>query len=242
VLVTREFAARHGARPGGVVALNSPNGVRQFQVAAVTGTVMENTVIMVRDVYRALWNDPTVFLVHLVLEEGARPAVVEAALLARLGARHRLQVRSSAALVEYFASQARQAFGSLGVMEAMALLLVLVGIGDTLAASVVERTRELGTMRAIGLRRAGVFRVVALEGAAIGVLGLVAAAGVGLSLGTFWVEMQFPMILGWILDLHCPVGFALRAAGLTVVICLAGSLLPALRAARLRVQEALRAE
>jgi ABC-type lipoprotein release transport system permease subunit len=74
------------------------------------------------------------------------------------------------------------------------------------------------------------------------VLGLLLAGGLGLSLGMFWVDVQFPAILGWNLDLHVPVKSVVVTAVVTLLLCLAGSFLPALRAAHLAVPAALRNE
>lgn len=71
---------------------------------------------------------------------------------------------------------------------------------------------------------------------------LALALVVGLALGAFWVEVQFPAILGWRLDLHLPYAFALGAAALTLGLCLAGLVLPSWRAARVPVAAALRNE
>ena len=81
-----------------------------------------------------------------------------------------------------------------------------------------------------------------LEGMAIALLGVLVAAGTGIALGVFWVEVQFPAALGWKLDLHFPTFFALGAVALTILLCLAGAVLPSGRAARLSIPEALRYE
>ncbi|GIW42371.1 MAG: hypothetical protein KatS3mg076_2948 [Candidatus Binatia bacterium] len=151
-------------------------------------------------------------------------------------------MRTRGELVEYFAGQARQAFSLQYVLEVMVLVLVLVGIGDTLASGVVERTRELGMLRAVGMSRRQLFGMVTLEGLAIGSLGVVLAVVAGVGLGVFWVEEQFPRVMGWKLDLHVPWRVVGGIAVVTMALCLLGSLLPALRAARLSVPEALRNE
>jgi putative ABC transport system permease protein len=145
-------------------------------------------------------------------------------------------------ILDYWASQARKAFSVQYVMAAIAMLLVLIGVGDTLAASVVARTREIGMMRAVGMPRSSVVRIVVLEGFAIAVFGLLLAGAIGLALGVFWVEVQFPAFLGWGLRLHVPLGSVLLAVIATFVLCLAGALLPSLRAARMPVTVALRNE
>jgi ABC-type antimicrobial peptide transport system permease subunit len=76
----------------------------------------------------------------------------------------------------------------------------------------------------------------------MGILGLLLAVVAGLLLGSFWVEVQFPAILGWVLDMHFPWGFATAAAAVTLAMCLGAGVLPALRATRLPVVEALRNE
>jgi hypothetical protein len=127
------------------------------------------------------------------------------------------------------------------IMEAVVFLLVLIGIGDARD----ERPRahaRLGMMRAVGLRRADVIRMVVLEAAGICVLGLVLAIGAGGALGVFWVEVQFPLLVGWALDLHLPQAFVAAGAALTLALCLAGALLPSLRAAYVAVPTALRSE
>jgi ABC-type antimicrobial peptide transport system permease subunit len=84
--------------------------------------------------------------------------------------------------------------------------------------------------------------MVMLEGTGIAVLGLLLAGALGFALGLFWVDVQFPAFLGWNLDLHVPVPSILITAVVTVLLCLAGSFLPSLRAAHLTVPAALRNE
>ena len=242
VLVSASFAHGHGTRPGDIVRLPSAAGPVAFEVAGVASGQPVNAVIMRRESYRNVWNDPMVTWVHVALERNADRAAVAAAIARTLGQKYRLQIRSGPELVEYFAGQARQAFSMLYLMEGIIFLLVLIGIGDTLATSVIERTRLLGMMRAIGLHRSRLVGMVLLEGLAMGLLGAVLAVGVGLTLGLFWVQVQFPAILGWRLDLHFPSRFVIGAIGLTLLLCILASFVPSLRAARLSVPAALRNE
>jgi putative ABC transport system permease protein len=242
VMLSSAFAHQHGTRPGETVQLRSPSGDLSFRVAAVTSGQAENAIVLARDTYRAAWNDDAIYQVHVVLQPGVDRAQVEHEIAARLGVKYRLQVRTSRQLVDYLAGQVRQAFSPLYLMQGVTFVLVLIAIGDTLAAGVVARTREFGMMRAVGLSRPELFGMVMLEGGVIGLLGLLLAAASGLALGIFWVEVQFPAILGWELYLYFPTRFALGAAAVAMLLCLGGSLLPSLRAARLSVPQALRNE
>jgi putative ABC transport system permease protein len=242
VAVSRSFANLYGTRAGETVDLTTLRGNRTFPVAAITSGQAESAVVMSRTLYQDLWNDGFVTWIHVAVGQGSDPQAVADAIAAGIGRTYRLRILSSPAMIDHFAGQARQAFSSQYLAEAIALLLVLIGIGDTLAAGVTSRTREIGMMRAVGIRRSRIIKIVMLEGAGVAALGMLLAGALGLVLGLFWVNVQFPAILGWNLDLYPPVVSMLVTASLTLLLCLAGSFLPALRAARLAVPAALRNE
>src|SRR6185369_15875613 len=220
----------------------APTGPQTFQVAGITRSDVAGIVVMSRERLRAGWNDDRITWLYVSVTDPARTAEVHGAIARALGQSDRLLIRTRAEFVSYLADQARQAFSLLYIMEAVVFLLVLIGIGDTLATSVFERMREIGMMRAVGLRRGDVIRMIVLEAAAICMLGLALAVVAGGALGMFWVEVQFPLLVGWSLDLHLPQSFAVAAAILTLALCLAGALLPSIRAARVAVPVALRSE
>src|SRR5262249_50175525 len=232
----------HGTRAGTRIELTTLHGKTTLPVAGITSGVLQNAVLMSRSLYRRLWDDDLVTWVHVAVSPKHDPQKVAGVIADRLGREYRLRVLDSAAMIDYFSSQVRQAFGLQYVMEAITLLLVLIGVGDTLAAGVISRTREIGMMRAIGVHRGSVFQIVLLEGAAIAVLGLLLAVLLGTALGIFWVSVQFPAILGWNLELHPPLVSMVLMAAVTMFLGLAGPLLPAVRAARLAVPTALRNE
>jgi putative ABC transport system permease protein len=242
VAVSQSFATLHDTRPGARIELTTLQGKRMLTVAAITSGVLQNAVLMTRSLYRRLWNDDLVTWVHVAVSQDHDPQEIAGVIADRLGREYRLRVLDSAAMIDYFSSQVRQAFGLQYVMEAITLLLVLIGVGDTLAAGVISRTREIGMMRASGVHRGSVFQIVLLEGAGIAFLGLLLAVLLGIALGIFWVNVQFPAILGWNLELHPPLASMVLMAAVTIFLCLAGSLLPAVRAARLAVPKALRNE
>ncbi len=240
VMVSSSFAYKRGTKAGDLLRMKSPTGIVERRVAAITSGTAEDAILMTRKLYEKRWNDPLIYLSYVNVLPGADRATVEEAIRREIGEKRRMQVMSSSALVEYFASIARQAFAAVYVMVFIALVLVMFGIGDTLATTVVERLREFGMLRAVGLRRAHIFGLLLLEGGAVGVLGLALAAGVGLALGLFWVKVQFPAMLGWQVNFHLPVMEVLIIAILTLLLCIIGSLAPSWRASHLPVATVLR--
>jgi len=134
------------------------------------------------------------------------------------------------------------AYDPLRVLASMVLLVTLLGVADTLAAGVLERTRQLGALRALGVPRRRVARIVLVEGLLLGGLGLVLALMAGLALAAVWIKGTLPSVLGWTLDLHVPYRGVPLVGALTLAVCLIAAFLPARRAARLQPQVALRYE
>ena len=118
----------------------------------------------------------------------------------------------------------------------LALVIAILGIVNTLALSVVERTREVGLLRAIGLSRRQLRRMVRLESVAIALLG--AALGIGTGLG-FGTVLQRSVADQGVEVLAIPwTQLALYVLAAVVVGVLA-AVLPARRAARLDVLRAI---
>jgi putative ABC transport system permease protein len=244
VLVSSSFALNLRAGVGDTVSIETPSGLVSLRIAGITVNFSSprGTIVMSRELYRRLWRDPQVNRVFLRTSPGAGIAEVRATIAQTLGRKYGLRILSSGELLEYFTSQVRRAFAPVDVLAGLVLLVVLVGMADTLAASVLERTRELGVMRAVGIRGRQLRRMVVAEGLVLGTLGLILAVSAGLALGVLWVEETFPYLLGWVLEIHIPYGSVETVCAVTIAVCLVAALLPARRAARLEPAVALRYE
>src|SRR5690606_32766270 len=126
------------------------------------------TVVMSRALYRRHWRDQQLTRVFVRAANGTDAWALRAALAQQFGAAYGVRIGSAGELMTYFAAQVRRAFAPLDVLAGLMLFVILLGLADTLAASVLERTRELGTIRALGVRRALVGRSVVVEGVVLG--------------------------------------------------------------------------
>ncbi|MDQ0603541.1 putative ABC transport system permease protein [Streptomyces canus] len=118
----------------------------------------------------------------------------------------------------------------------LAIVIAVLGVVNTLALSVVERTREIGLLRAIGLARRQLRRMIRLESVVIAVFGAV----LGLALGLVWgVCVQQVLALQGMSALAIPWGTIVAVVVGSAVVGVVAALLPALRASRMNVLTAI---
>ncbi|MFD9464734.1 ABC transporter permease [Streptomyces sp. NPDC060027] len=118
----------------------------------------------------------------------------------------------------------------------LAIVIAVLGVVNTLALSVVERTREIGLLRAIGLGRRQLRRMIRLESVVIAVFGAV----LGLALGLIWgVCVQQVLALQGMKALAIPWTTIVAVVVGSAVVGIVAALLPALRASRMNVLEAI---
>ncbi|MFJ9819041.1 ABC transporter permease [Streptomyces sp. NPDC101151] len=118
----------------------------------------------------------------------------------------------------------------------LAIVIAVLGVVNTLALSVVERTREIGLLRAIGLGRRQLRRMIRLESVVIAVFGAV----LGLGLGLVWgLCTQQVLALQGMTALAIPWGTIVAVVIGSAVVGVVAALLPALRASRMNVLAAI---
>jgi putative ABC transport system permease protein len=178
--------------------------------------------------------------VLIKLKDGADLAAAKAAIKPIAQTYGASDIQDRKAFVKAQASGMDQLLGVVYVMLALAIVIALLGIANTLSLSVYERTRELGLLRAVGATRSQVRSMVRWESVIVAVFG---TAG-GLGLGLF---------LGWALVRAAAKGgtgtgtFSAPIAQLVIIVlvgAIAGVLAairPARRAARLNVLDAIMA-
>jgi len=161
------------------------------------------------------------------------------------GERARVETFEEAGRFSFSIIQANEA--ALAVLSAFLFLAAAVGIVNSMLMSVHERTREIGTVRALGMRRAMVVRLFILEGLALGVVGATAGIVIGASGVLYYGARGIPMdtmTLAWmaggdrLFPMLTPANVARAALAITGLSTVA-AIYPALTASRLEPREAL---
>jgi putative ABC transport system permease protein len=192
-----------------------------------------------RKFYLRSWQDPAIDVANLYLAPGVRPALVAQAVRARLGGGAGLFVTETGTLREEFVRIADESFSYTRALELIMLVIAITGVVGTMVAAVLDRTREIGLLRAMGATRLQIAVAVLVEA---GFLGLCAACA-GVVAGSVHCALLLHTVVarssGWHLDFVFPTASVLRVSALVIAAAAAAGLAPAVRAARLDVKDAL---
>jgi putative ABC transport system permease protein len=241
VFVSGDLARRYRVSVGDRLTLGWPRGGERE--LAITGVYQESSLVSGVLVPQAValphLEEADAFTAFVAIAPGADEAAVRAGLERALADRPDLVVRSRS---EYLDSELRGADQVLGVLYALLALAVVIGVlgvANTLALSVVERTREIGLLRALGLTRRQLRTVIRAESALIAVAGGVLGIGGGLLLGAMF---QRAALRTGLLEAAVPAGQLLAALAGLAVAGVAAAAWPARRAARTDVLAAIASE
>ena len=149
-----------------------------------------------------------------------------------------LAVNTIAAYKATLASRVNQILTLFGALLGLAVLIALLGISNTLSLSVIERTRESALMRALGLTRGQLRRMLLTEALLMATLAIVLGAGLGVTFGVVMVHAFVQSTDGQGL-LSIPYSHIALYAAIAVCAALAAAALPARRAARTSVVSAM---
>ncbi|NBM20357.1 ABC transporter permease [Streptomyces sp. GC420] len=148
-------------------------------------------------------------------------------------------VRDQTDYKEALKDQIGQLLNMIYGLLALAIIVAVLGVVNTLALSVVERTREIGLMRAIGLSRRQLRRMIRLESVVIALFGALLGLGLGMGWGATAQQLLELEGLG-VLDIPWPTILGVFAG--SAFVGLFAALVPAFRAGRMNVLNAIATE
>jgi putative ABC transport system permease protein len=240
VLVSENFAAHFGRKTGDLVELDTPAGRTAFRVVgvAVDFANPEGVVYMARDVYKRYYDDKLVTAFAVEVTPGTSPEAVRDAIDAKLGAKG-IVATMNRELRDQLGEAMDESFAYTRAIEAAALGVGLLGLLSTLLMSLMERVRELGVLRAIGMSRFQLARMILGEAVLLGVIGGAVAAALGAYVAHLWVVSSLATSLGWFVTVHVPWMAVTTTLGAGLLVGVVAGLVSSRRAARIEIREAL---
>jgi putative ABC transport system permease protein len=226
------------------VTLYTDAGPVTFPVAGIYRDYSnsQGTVMMDLDLYRQHWNDQTITAALMVLEPGVSVDETVAELRQSLQGIQGAIVRPNAALRAEALAVFDRAFAITAALQLLAAIVAFIGVLSALLSLQLERARELGLMRAVGLTVEQLRNLVLLETGLMGSIAGLLAMPTGLTLAIILIFIINRRSFGWTMSLHLDPLIFLQALLLAVVAALLAGLYPAFRLARMQAAAALRGD
>ncbi|WP_327677508.1 ABC transporter permease [Kitasatospora sp. NBC_00458] len=241
--VGEDYAAEHGLKVGDTVRIDYGEGRTQSLPVGVVMTKGNSlfdgaTFADLGAVSKAVpaADLPVDSMVFGKAATGADVAKTLAALEESLKEFPQASVRDQAGYKEQIQEQVNTLLYMIYGLLGLAIVVAVLGVVNTLALSVVERTREIGLLRAIGLSRRQLRRMIRLESVVIALFGVVLGTGLGLAWG---ITGQQVLRSQGLEALAVPVGTIAFTLVASVLIGLLAALVPAFRAGRMNVLAAI---
>ena len=244
VVPAKAYAEDQGLEVGDRVRLEGPAGVRDATVVGIAdsfdaaGRTLRMSLGTMAAVYGVRNDSQLVVRAASPAQRDALARRVETLLEREYP---NVEALSNAEFKKTTTDAINQQFAFFNAIVAIAVIVGALGIVNTLTMSVLERTREIGVLRALGASRWRVRRTMADESLLISLAGTLSGMLAGLLIGVLWIlgmrETTFPGM-----SMHLPVGMLATIAVLGGVIGVLAAIVPARRAAKLDPLAALRYE
>jgi putative ABC transport system permease protein len=241
VVVSEPFAARFGVRPGDTITLPTPSGLVRFGVSAVVVDYLYDNGTIYMDLYtfQRHWGDKLADQFSVRVRSGENIMKVRDGIQKRLGGNRKLFVLP----VREFKAEIRKAMDRTFIfnyaLSVITMAIACFGIIVTLLASVLERTREIGILRSVGMLRRQVSGVVVLESMLMGIAGGILGCVAGIITGWINLEGAFRANYSSAAEYYIPYGSVIWALIMSAGLAALAGIYPARRAAKINVVEAL---
>ena len=244
VMVSESFAYRRGLQEEDSLEILSPTEVLKLPIAGVffDYSTEQGFLMLDRRLYQEKWIDAGVTALSLHTAPGTDLEGLSRLVRQDLPTDLRFQLNTNRRLRSESMRIFDRTFVITGVLRTLAVIVAFVGVLSALLALQLERTRELGVMRACGLTPGQLWTLVTQQTGLMGLTAGLLALPVGVSMAAIMVYTINRRSFGWSLEMSLFPMTLLQAVGVGVAAALLAGVYPAWRMARTRPSEALREE
>jgi putative ABC transport system permease protein len=243
VLISGVLSDEYNIHRGDMIRLRTRRGERDFEVAGVINNFLWGGKSII-----GIWSDleqymgvNRVWLFLIKLSPGADVDSVQHNLETRLARYGDFEVKTAVEFRETISRDVSSFMAIFNVVVYIAVLVAGLGVINTMTMNILERVREIGMLRAVGMTRGQVGRMVLAEAAAMGLIG----AAFGLAIGWLIAKNMVTEMgrgSGWQFDYIFPTAAFVGAAATALIISQLAALYPVWRAGHMRIVEAIQHE
>ena len=244
IVVSESLSLRFGVRDGDRIDVPTPAGPRPFLVAAVyyDYSTDRGVVVMDRATFLRHFGDQRPTSLSVYLRPGADAQAVRARLMAQLAPSHRLFIHTNTTLRSEVLRIFDATFAITYGLEAIAIVVAVLGVTGTLVTLILERRRELATLRLVGADLGQIRRMIVIEAGVIGVVSQVLGVVAGLALSVVLIYVINVQSFGWTIQFHLPTAFLLQAMAVVLAATTLAGAYPARLAAGFRPADEIHTE
>jgi putative ABC transport system permease protein len=244
VFVSEPFATKYGKSVGDTILVPSPRGALRLPIAGVYRDYSNDrgVIVMDRPQYVRTYGDETANTIVIYLREGVDKNVARRELERRLGPKYNAFVVMNEEIRTEVMRIFDQTFMITYALLGVAIIVAVLGIVNTLAALILERTRELALLRVSGLSRGELRTMIVLESSLLGVASTVAGLVMGYALSWILIYVINKQSFGWTIDFHTPTALIVASLAITFLTATLAGLAPARLAQRIDLVSAIKSE
>jgi len=238
VIVSEPFTYKHHATTGDTISLALGGSRADFRIIDVyyDYSSERGEILMDRNILLRYLPDPAPSNLAVYVSPGANPETVRAEIF-RAAAGHRLLIFSDREIRGEAVRIFDRTFAITYALEAVAVLVAVMGIAGALLALVIDRRRELGLLQFLGAASRQIRKLILVEAALLGFLANLAGAVLGYFLSLILIFVINKQSFGWTIRFHWPVTILLGALTFVYVATVLAGLYPAAIAVRLNPTE-----
>jgi putative ABC transport system permease protein len=241
VIVSESFQSKFGKGANDTIELATPSGLIAFKVLGVYIDYSSDigSVLIDRGLYKKFWQDELVDAFDIWLEPGADQSVVIEKIKEDYGEQYELFISTHRQLKESVVRIMEQSFVVNYAVEIVAVVVAVFSVINTLLASVLDRAREIGVLRAIGATQAQIRRMIIFEAAWIGLIGGFLGLIAGTIMSYHHVVYNTKVLTGWTFEYYYPYHLSALSIFISVILCLLAGYWPAKQAAATPIVSAI---
>jgi putative ABC transport system permease protein len=241
VIVSESFQSKFGKGTNDTVELATPAGLVAFRVLGVYVDYSSDigSVLIDRALYKKFWQDELVDAFDLWLEPGADQNIVIEQIKKDYGEQYQLFISTHRQLKESVVRIMEQSFVVNYAVEIVAVIVAVFSVINTLLASVLDRARQIGVLRAIGATQAQIRRMIIFEAASMGLIGGFLGLIAGTIMSYHHVVYNTKVLTGWTFEYYYPYDLAALSIFVSVILCLLAGYWPAKHAAATPIVSAI---
>jgi putative ABC transport system permease protein len=243
VVVSEPFTYKHHVKAGDFITLSLGESQASFRIADAyyDYSSERGSILMDRKTMLRYLPDPAPSNLAIYVSPNALPETVRAE-IEKVTARHRVLMFSNRDLRAEAIRIFDRTFAITYALEAVAVIIAVMGVAGALLALVIDRRRELGLLRFLGAASGQVRKLILVEAGLLGLLANLAGIALGFALSLILIYVINKQSFGWTIRFHGPVGVLLGALTVVYTATLLAGLYPAQIAVRLNPVEVVHEE